>query len=86
MQFPHEVFKAAGLGPTDVAGLFGVSRVTAHKWLRGANVHSMARVAIAARQQDVRKAVERNCLPLSDVFIGPARKAHIRDVLDSMRG
>lgn len=35
MQFPHELFKTAGMNSTDVAVLFGVSRVTGYRWLNG---------------------------------------------------
>ena len=37
MQFPHQLFKDAGLNPTDVANLCEVSRITGYRWLRGVN-------------------------------------------------
>lgn len=35
MQFPRELFKRAGLTPSDVAALCEVSRVTGWRWMRG---------------------------------------------------
>lgn len=39
MQFPRSLFKQAGLNPTDIANLFGVSRVTGWRWLSGTDRH-----------------------------------------------
>lgn len=71
MIFPHELFREAGLNTTDVAGLVGVSRVTAMRWLSGTNrrggpgvgvnVHLEDKVALVADM--VERAVHTGKLP-----------------------
>lgn len=80
MKFPHTLFRQAGLTPSDVAGLCGVSRVTGWRWMRGGddgsevgvNIFLQERVARAAAC--VRKAMEAGVLPDMELIALPAAK------------
>lgn len=87
MQFPTDTFRRAGLGATDVAKLFTVTRVTGHKWLTGGNLHRWVEDAVAKRARDVEAAVASGALPLQGGPLrGEARAARIKEILDAARG
>lgn len=73
MIFPAELFARASFRATDIAVLFGVSRTTGMRWLRGDGVHKMARAKVARRTEQVRAAVQAGALPLKEPARGPAR-------------
>lgn len=97
MQFPHTLFKQAGLNPTDVAKLIGVSNVTGWRWLRGVgrngevgqgvgvNIFLRKHVAQAATQ--VKSAVDAGALPDPSIqgLAPDARAAEIKRILKQYR-
>lgn len=52
MQFPHELFKTAGLNSTDIANLCGVSRITGYRWLQGTDRNGAPGVGVNIFLQD----------------------------------
>lgn len=95
MLFPHELFTAAGLNPSDVANLFGVSRTTGFRWLSGVsrngtpgvgvNIFLRDRVARVATQ--VESAVQAGDLPNAEIRqLPPAQRApRIKAILNNHR-
>lgn len=93
MQFPHALFKQAGLTPSDVAALCEVSRVTGWRWMRGAddgtdvgvNIFLHDRVSRVAA--NVEAALEAQTLPdVSLVNLPPTdRMSKIKSILRQNR-
>ena len=91
MQFPHTLFKAAGLNSTDVALLFGVSRVTGYRWLSGTDRHGGDGVGINIFLQErvakmvpiIERAIESGTLPNHEMIKLPPseRFATLKSVL-----
>lgn len=91
MQFPSDLFKAAGLNSTDVAELCGVSRVTGYRWLSGVSRQGTKGVGVNVFLQDrvakiagaVHKAVDARVLPNPAVTQMPPEKrvAKLRSIL-----
>lgn len=84
MDFPHLLFKDAGLNATDVANLIGVSRVTGHRWLnggRGVNIFLQEKVKKVI--PPLTKAVKSGALPNPDILkLPPAKRVtRIRSIL-----
>lgn len=52
MKFPHALFKRAGFNSTDVAAIFGVSRVTGARWLSGVDRNGNPGVGVNVFLQD----------------------------------
>lgn len=75
MQFPHQIYKRAGLNSTDLANLFGVSRITGYRWLLGVNrrgepgvgVHVFLRKKVAEVTSKVNAALEAGLLPNHEI-------------------
>lgn len=69
MQFPHELYKKAGLLPADVAALCDVSRVTGWRWMRGeedgaeVGVNLFLRDRVARVTANVKQALDAGALP-----------------------
>lgn len=95
MKFPHELFRAAGLNSTDIANLFGVSRVTGARWLSGVDRNGQPGVGVNLfLQSKVKKveaalsaAVEAGTLPdASFAKLSPKKRlSHLRSTLKSSR-
>lgn len=84
MKFPHALFKRAGLNSTDVANLFGVSRVTGFRWLAGVDrngnpgvgVNSFLEEKVRRVEKSVRLACDRAVLPDPDLAkLSPKKRA-----------
>lgn len=69
MQFPHALYKQAGLTPSDVADLCDVSRVTGWRWMRGdddgadVGVNIFLRDRVAKVTDNVKQALDAGALP-----------------------
>lgn len=93
MQFPHALFKQAGLTPSDVAALCEVSRVTGWRWMRGAEDGTNVGVNIFLHDRvgrvvaNVQSALDAGALPeVSLVNLPPAdRLAKIKTILRQNR-
>lgn len=95
MQFPHQLFKNAGLNSTDVAYLCGVSRITGFRWLKGADRHGNDGVGVNIFLQDrvakltaqVQAAVDAGALPDTEITTMPpnTRVKKIRSVINQFR-
>lgn len=80
MQFPHELFKAAGLGSTDIAALVGVTRITGYRWLQGGGVQVQAlRDRVQHVSSLVQAAIDEGKLPDENLARLPA-EARIKQV------
>lgn len=84
MQFPHLLFRQAGLNPTDVANLCNVSRITGYRWLLGVNRRGLPGVGVNIFLQDrvaklvpaLQQAVESGALPNAEIAkLPPAKRA-----------
>lgn len=95
MQFPHQLFKRAGLNPTDVANLCNVSRITGWRWLLGVNrrglpgvsVNQFLRTRVARLVPPLERAVEAGALPDEEVTKLPPKRraAEIKSILSQYR-
>lgn len=95
MQFPHTLFKDAGLAAADVAALFGVSRVTGHRWLKGSDrngndsvgVNVFLRDRVAKLVPSVEHAVRAGALPAPHLAaLPPAKRVkEVRSILKMYR-
>lgn len=98
MQFPHALFKQAGLNPTDVANLFGVSRITGWRWMsavdrsnnhteQGAGVNIFLRDRVAQVAAQVQGAVDAGTLPDEAIrMLDPDRRAaKLKSILKQYR-
>lgn len=80
MQFPHELYKKAGLLPADVAALCDVSRVTGWRWMRGEDngaevgVNLFLRDRVARVTANVKQALDAGALPDVTLVNLPARE------------
>jgi hypothetical protein len=90
MKFPHQLYKRAGLNSTDIANLFGVSRVTGARWLSGVDRNGNNGVGVNIFLQDkvervtaaVRQALDGKELPLEAKVAKPdQRAAKLRSIL-----
>ena len=71
MKFNSALYKTAGFNSTDVANLFGVSRVTGYRWLKGTSRAGAAGVGVniflqdrvAATTASLARAVDKGLLP-----------------------
>lgn len=84
MKFPHALFKRAGLNSTDVANLFGVSRVTGFRWLSGvdrsgnsgAGVNVFLEEKVRRTAKAVEVAIHSGDLPFASLQkLPPAKRA-----------
>ena len=76
------VRKKAGLTPTDVAKLLGVSRVTASLWFnKRAQPHHLITKRVERLLAAIKLAVQANDLPPPANLSRAARWEHIREVL-----
>lgn len=95
MIFPHTLFRQAGLNTTDIAAIFGVSRVTAARWLSGVNrsgapgagVNVLLEDRVTRGVQLVQAAVNSGALPDSAISALPPakRRPRIRSILHQHR-
>jgi hypothetical protein len=95
MQFPHETFKNAGMNPSDVGHLIGVSRVTGYRWLLGTNRNGTTGVGVNIFLQDkvakvaaqVEAAVAAGALPDDNIKKLPPEKraGKLRSILNKYR-
>lgn len=95
MHFPHTIFQSAGLNSTDVANLFGVSRITGYRWLLGTSRSGNAGVGVNIFLRDkvnkmaplVKRAVDAGALPNPDVMQLPPTKraAKLRSIINAHR-
>lgn len=93
MLFPHVLFKKAGLTPSDVSALCGVSRVTGWRWMSGGEDGAGAGVNIFLRDRvqkvadEIRHALEAGALPDVDLIGMPpgARAERIKTILRNAR-
>lgn len=95
MQFPHQLFKAAGLNTTDVASLCGVSRITGFRWLKGTDRQGNPGVGVNIFLQDrvnkltaqVQAALDAGALPNDEIIALPPdkRTKKIRSVINQFR-
>ena len=95
MKFPHQLFRKAGLNSTDVALLFGVSRVTGARWLSGVDrngnpgvgVNLFLRKEVAKVAGAIQAAVEAKLLPSEDVSKLPPgkRQRALKRIITSTR-
>jgi hypothetical protein len=82
MKFPHALFKRAGLNSTDVANLFGVSRVTGARWLSGVDrngnagvgVNKFLETKVAKVANAIMMAVDLHALPSDELAKLPPEK------------
>lgn len=90
MQFPHKLFKHAGLRSTDVAALIGVSRITGYRWFKGredgagAGVNIFLRDRVVDLSKRVHQAVTEGRLPSPELYRLPPtdRVAALTDLLN----
>lgn len=95
MQFPHLLFKNAGLNSTDIANLCGVSRITGYRWLQGTNRNGEPGVGVNIFLQDrvarviapLTAAVEAGVLPdLQLTKLPPKKRAtKIKSIINQYR-
>ena len=95
MQFPHVLFNKAGLNSADIAGLFGVSRITGHRWLKGTDRNGKVGVGVNIFLQDrvakmtapLEAAVEAGALPNLEITKLPPNKRapKIRAIINQYR-
>lgn len=93
MQFPHALFKQAGLTPSDVATLCDVSRVTGWRWMRGNQDGAAVGVNIFLRDRvqrvtdRVSRALEDGALPdVSLMSLPPGQRvARLETLLNRYR-
>jgi hypothetical protein len=82
MKLDTHTFRRAGLTPSDVHRLVGVSRVSVSHWFNGGGVHALIQSKVAALQVRVSAAVAAGLLP---VQVPPrdkdARHAAIRQAI-----
>lgn len=86
MQFPHLLFKQAGLNPTDIANLVGVSRITGWRWLQGVNrrglpggsVNIFLKDRVAKLVPPIQLAVEAGALPDQTIACLPPEKRAVK--------
>jgi transcriptional regulator with XRE-family HTH domain len=82
--FPSETFKQAGISASDLAALMGVSRMTAHNWLKGGGVHAHLRARVVDLAKAVTAATQQGHLPLKQKALpGPPRHAAIRRAIEA---
>lgn len=71
MHFPYQLFENAGLSASDVARLFGVSRVTGYRWLqatdrkgnRGVGVNIFLQPRVSRGIEELRRALAAGDFP-----------------------
>jgi hypothetical protein len=95
MKFPHQLFKRAGLNSTDIANLFGVSRVTGARWLSGVDragnpgvgVNKFLEREVTRIHAALAKAVAAGRLPSEEVSSLPPKRrlAKLRSILKQSR-
>jgi hypothetical protein len=94
MQFPHSLFKQAGLNAADVASLCEVSRVTGHRWLKGVGrngkpvgVNVFLRDRVTKLTARIERAVQAGALPCVTISdLPPAKRAaKLRSVTNKFR-
>lgn len=83
MKFPSDLYLQAGLNSTDLANIFGVSRITGYRWLRGVSRSGKSGVGVNIFLQDlvkkttaqVQSAVDAGDLPHGGInALPPARR------------
>lgn len=96
MQFPHQLFKTAGLNSTDVANLCGVSRITGYRWLQGINrkngtegvgVNLFLRDRVTDLAAPLKEAVADGALPdpVAAKLSPPKRAEYLRTIINQYR-
>jgi hypothetical protein len=95
MQFPHQLFKSAGLNSTDIAHLVDVSRITGYRWLQGVDrkgaegvgVNVFLRDRVAKLITHLEAAVQAGALPDAEVakLTPKKRAAKLRAILNQYR-
>lgn len=87
MQFPHQLFQKAGFKSADVGALYGVSRVTGHRWLKGACVNIFLQDRVTKLIAPVTAAVAAGALPDPAIAQLPPKKrvAKIKSILNQHR-
>lgn len=95
MHFPHSLFKSAGLNSTDVAYLFGVSRVTGYRWLQetgrngapGVGVNVFLQRSVVKVVPALTRAVESGALPDAALARLPPKKraTKIKSIISQYR-
>ncbi len=94
MQFPHTLFKQAGLNAADVAALCDVSRITGHRWLKGVGrngkpvgVNVFLRDRVSKLTIRIERALEAGVLPCDTIAVLPPAKraAKLRSVTNKFR-
>ena len=95
MQFPHLLFRRAGLTPTDIAHLCNVSRITGYRWLQGVNRRGMPGVGVNIFLQDrvarlvppLELAIEAGALPDEEIAkLPPVKRARkLKSIISQYR-
>lgn len=95
MQFPHKLFKQAGLNSTDVANLCGVSRITGYRWLLGVGRNGAPGVGVNIFLEDrvnkvtapIAAAVAAGVLPDAELSkLAPTKRAtRIKSIIHQFR-
>jgi len=96
MQFPSDIYRAAGITASDIAALAGVSRITGYRWLQGKNrstgadgvgVNVFLQDRVAKLTASVTNAVAAKALPNPTVMqLTPAQRAKkLRSILNQHR-
>lgn len=83
MKFPSDLYLQAGLNSTDLANIYGVSRITGYRWLRGTSRSNTPGVGVNIFLQDlveettaqVQAAIDAGDLPnYAIAILPPARR------------
>lgn len=95
MHFPHELYKSAGLNSTDIANLFGVSRITGYRWLKGTDrngaegvgVNIFLRPSVTKVSRHLESAVAAGALPDQNLTKLPPTKraAKLKSIINKHR-
>lgn len=96
MQFPHQLFKSAGLNSTDIAHLLDVSRITGYRWLQGVDrrtgtegvgVNVFLRDRVTKLVTPIEAAVQAGALPDEGVAkLAPKKRAaKLRAIINQYR-
>lgn len=80
-----DTLKKAELGPSEVARLLNLSRVTVSLWMNGHNKpHSLLAHRVDTLQRAVAKALDEDLLPLESGMKRRDRRFKLEDIIDAM--
>lgn len=76
-------FKRAGLYPSDISRMLGISRVAVSLWFNGhSRPHKLLRDRVERLHKAVLGALEENSLPISSDYAKKERHGKVRDVIE----